>query len=93
MPNSKRPWLMWSTVAASSAVRRGFDSGNTCTAEPIFRRSVRAASAAAMTSGAASTEREGLKWISASQIASKPYRSAAAACAKASSNAWVSLCP
>src|SRR5262249_35822477 len=78
-------------AAASSAVLSGFDSGRTWTAVPIFKRVVRMASAEAMTSGAARTDRVGLKWISASQMASKPYRSAASACAKISSNASVSL--
>ena len=61
MPNSKRPLLIWSTVAASSATRRGLVSGSTCTASPARMRSVRAAMALAMTMGAASTARSGLK--------------------------------
>src|SRR5438552_2545869 len=39
---------MWSTVATSSASRRGWLSGNTWTAMPILTRRVQAASADAM---------------------------------------------
>ena len=52
MPKISRPWLIWSTVAASSASRSGWHSGNTCTAMPIFMRWVRAAIALAIASGA-----------------------------------------
>jgi hypothetical protein len=44
-------------VATSSAMCSGWLSGSTCTAIPSFTRFVRPASAAAMASGAASTER------------------------------------
>ena len=65
---------MWSRVATSSAILRGLPSGRTCTAVPILIRSVRAAMAAATTSGAESTDRVGLKCDSAIQTASRPSR-------------------
>ena len=71
-PKISLPWLSWSTVAASSARRSGWHSGNTCTAMPIFIRLVRAAIAAAIGSGAERWVRSGAKWISASHIASRP---------------------
>ena len=61
MPNSKRPLLMWSTVAASSATRSGLVSGRTWTARPVRIRWVRAAMALAITMGDARTARSGLK--------------------------------
>ena len=63
-------------VAVSSARRSGWHSGSTCTAVPILSRLVRAAIAAATVSGALRTERAACWWISASQIASSPQRSA-----------------
>ena len=51
-PKMSRPWLSWSTVAASSARRSGWHSGRTCTAMPILMRFVRAAIALAIGSGA-----------------------------------------
>ena len=36
MPKSKRPPLMWSRVAISSAIRTGFRSGSTWDREPDF---------------------------------------------------------
>ena len=51
-PKMSRPWLIWSTVAASSARRSGWHSGSTCTPVPIFIRLVRAAIALASVSGA-----------------------------------------
>jgi hypothetical protein len=56
-PKSSRPWLIWSTVAVSSASRSGWHSGNTCTPVPILRRLVRAAMALATVIGALITER------------------------------------
>src|SRR5206468_5444524 len=84
---------MWSTVATSSASRRGWLSGRTWTAIPILTRRVQAASAEAMTSGAARTDRSFWKWISANHTASKPKSSAALICASASSNAAASVTP
>ena len=49
----------------------------TCTPVPILMRLVRAAMALATVIGALSTERRACWWISASQIASRPQRSAA----------------
>jgi hypothetical protein len=54
--------------------------------------SPRAAIAAATVSGAVNTERRACWWISASQIASSPQRSAASICPSASSNAAAALC-
>src|SRR6266481_9629930 len=54
---------------------------------------VRAAIALAMVIGTEHTERSGAIWISASQIASRPQRSAASTCSKAVSKASASLCP
>ncbi len=76
MPNSKRPWLMWSTVATSSAMRSGWFSGSTCTAVPTCRRVVREAIALATCSEAEMTERVGVKWISPSHTQSTPQASA-----------------
>jgi hypothetical protein len=59
---------------------------------PILTRRVHAASAAAITSGDASTDRSFWKWISASQ-ASKPMSSAAFIWPSESSNADASLTP
>ena len=59
-PKISLPWLIWSTVAASSASRSGWHSGNTCTPVPIFIRLVRAAIALARVSGAEHTERSGV---------------------------------
>src|SRR5579885_366617 len=56
-PTSSRPWLILSTVAASSASRSGWHSGRTWTPVPIFMRLVRAAIALARVSGAEHTER------------------------------------
>src|SRR5437773_1395589 len=84
---------MWSTVATSSASRRGWLSGRTWTAIPILTRRVQAASAEAMTSGAARTDRSFWKWISANHTALKPKSSAAFICASASSNAAASVTP
>src|SRR5215471_15375113 len=56
---------MWSTVAASSAMRWGLVRGRTCTAKPIRMRCVRVVRELAMTSGEANTERSGAKWCSA----------------------------
>ena len=58
-PKMRRPWLIWSTVAASSASRSGWQSGSTCTPVPIFIRLVRAAMALARVSGAEHTDRSG----------------------------------
>src|SRR6266545_2773778 len=60
MPNSKRPSLMWSTVATSSAMRSGWFRGNTWTAVPTRRRRVRAAMALATWSEAEMIERVGV---------------------------------
>jgi hypothetical protein len=60
---------------------------------PIFIRLVRAAIAAAMVSGAASTERVGAAWSSASHITSRPQRSAASTCSNDWSKAVVWLSP
>ncbi len=92
-PNSRRPFVRWSTVATSSARRSGWLSGKTCTAIPIFTRRVQVARAAATTSGEASTERSFWKWISASHTASKPRSSAARIWAIDSSNAAASRIP
>src|SRR6202045_225147 len=54
---------------------------------------VRAAIALAMVIGTEHTERSGAIWISASQMASRPQRSAASTCSKAVSKASASLCP
>ena len=91
MPNSKRPSLMWSTVATSSAMRSGWLSGSTWTAVPTRRRRVRAAMALATWSEAEMIEREGVKWISPSQTQSMPHASAWSAVSKMSRNApaWV----
>ena len=87
MPNSKRPSLMWSTVATSSAMRRGWFSGRTCTAVPTRTRRVRAATALATWSEAEMIERVGVKWISPSQTQSTPPVSARSAVSKMSRNA------
>jgi len=58
------------------ASRNGRQSGNTCTAVPIFIRVVRAAMATAMVTGAASTERVGAAYSSVSHMTSSPQRSA-----------------
>jgi hypothetical protein len=92
-PKISRPWLIWSTVATSSARRSGWHSGSTWTAVPIFIRLVRAAIALAILSGADSTERSGAIWISASHIASSPQRSAASTCSNEVANACSSLIP
>src|SRR5262245_31517761 len=84
MPNSTRPWLIWSTVAASSAMRRGWIKGNTCTAMPTLSCLVRAAMALATTIGADRTERFGVKWASPSQAVSNPMISASSTSSKAS---------
>ena len=44
--------LIWSTVAASSAIRMGWERGKTLTARPMRTRDVRAAIALARMSGA-----------------------------------------
>src|SRR3984893_11464978 len=54
---------------------------------------VRAAIALAMVIGTEHTQRSGAIWISASQMASRPQRSAASTCSKAVSKASASLCP
>ena len=92
-PKISLPWLIWSTVAASSARRSGWHSGNTCTPVPILIRLVRAAMAAAKVSGAEQTERSGATWISASHIASSPQRSAASTCSKEIVKASSSVIP
>jgi len=91
IPNSKRPSLMWSTVATSSAMRSGWFSGRTWTAVPIRTRRVRAAMALATCSDAEMIERLGVKWISPSQTQSIPPASAWAAVSKMSRKApaWV----
>src|SRR5581483_7178686 len=89
----RRPWLIRSTVAASSASRSGWHSGRTWTPVPIFMRLVRAAIALARVSGAEHTERSGATWISASHIASSPNRSAASTCSNETANASSSLIP
>src|SRR5919109_1816682 len=75
-PNSKRPWLIWSTVAASSAMRKGWIRGNTWTAIPTRNRLVRVAIEQATMIGAESTERLGLKCISPNHTVSNPDFSA-----------------
>jgi len=52
---------------------------------------VREAIALAIVIGTAQTERSGAIWISASQMASSPHRSAASTCSKAVVNASASL--
>src|SRR5262249_42094175 len=91
MPKSKRPPLMWSRVAASSAMRSGLLSGRTCTAVPTRSRRVRVAMAQPTAIGADNTERAGEKCISPSHATSSPHASAASARRKPSSNAalWV----
>src|SRR5207244_3368801 len=79
---------MWSTMAASSATRRGLASGNTCTARPTRMRLVRAATALAATSGEASTARCGRKCDSPSQRVSRPRSSATCASLNHSWNVW-----
>src|SRR5437879_3659501 len=75
---------MWSTVAASSAIRSGLFRGRTWTAIPIRKRVVRVAIELATTIGAASTDRAGVKCISPSHTPSSPHASAAST----SSNPW-----
>src|SRR5713101_7375135 len=93
MPNSKRPWLSWSTVAASSAMRSGWLSGRTCTAVPTWIRFVRAAMAVATALGDEMTERAGLKWISPSHTQSNPQDSIASTVSKLSRKASTSVRP
>jgi hypothetical protein len=88
-----RQRLIWSTVAASSPMRSGWQSGSTCTPVPILMFLVRAAMAAAIVSGTAHTERSGATWISASHIASSPHFSAASTCANDSAKAASWLVP
>ena len=83
-PNSKRPSLTWSSVAPSSATRRGFDSGRTSTEVPMVMRLVRPAMAAPTVIGDEMT-RLGVKWNSARQMTSRPRSSAMSTCEKA----WV----
>ena len=78
---------MWSTVAASSAMRSGLFRGRTCTAMPIRRRLVRVAMELATTIGAARTERVGVKCISPSHTPSSPHASAASTRSKPSRKA------
>jgi hypothetical protein len=87
----RRPPLIWSIVAVSSARRSGWPSGRICTAVPILMRCVRAAIALATVSGAESSERVGFMWISASHTTSRPQRSAASICAKDCANASAAL--
>ena len=75
-PNNNRPWLMWSTIAASSATRSGLAKGKTCTARPIPMRLVMAAAALAPISGEANTALFGRKWLSPNQKVSSPASSA-----------------
>src|SRR5215813_11784961 len=95
MPNSKRPSLMWSMVATSSAMRSGWFSGSTCTAVPTRRCLVRLAMALATCSEAEMTERVGVKWISPSHTQSAPQASAWSATSKMSrkADAWFWLDP
>src|ERR1051325_4832390 len=95
MPNSKRPSLMWSMVATSSAMRSGWFSGSTGTAVPTRNRLVRLAMALATCSEAEMTERVGVKWISPSQTQSAPHASAWSATSKMSrkAEAWLWLDP
>src|SRR5712691_6568364 len=92
-PNSKRPWLIWSTVAASSAMRKGWIRGNTWTAMPTRNRLVRVAIEQATMIGAARTERLGLKCISPSHTVSSPEVSARSTRSKASLNASACVPP
>src|SRR5438552_3361648 len=94
MPNCIRPSLMWSRVATSSAIFRGWFSGITVTAVPTCRRLVRVAIEAAMGSDADTTERTGSKWISPSQMQSMPQASAWSTKLHVSTNAsaWLNPC-
>src|SRR5215831_9560302 len=74
-------------VAASSAMRSGWLRGSTFTAVPTWMRLVRTAMAVATAMGAEMTERFGLKWISPSQMQSRPKASAVSTVSKLSRNA------
>ena len=56
-PTPIRPSLMWSTIAASSAMHGGFPGGGTWAARPTLMRYVRAAMALATVGGADMTAR------------------------------------
>src|SRR5262249_46172923 len=92
-PNSKRPLLIWSTVAASSAMRKGWIRGNTWTAMPTRKRLVRVAIEQATIMGAESTERLGLKCISPNHTVSSPAASAMSTSRKDSSNVSSGVSP
>ena len=74
-------------MVTSPATRSGWFSGRSCTAVPTRRRLVRATIQLATRSGAESTDRAGLKSISASQTMSSPHDSAASTSSNISRNA------
>ena len=76
--------LRWSTVATSSAMRRGWTSGSTVTAMPMRTRAVLAARKLTSAIGADCTDRTGVKWISPSHTPSRPRASAASVSSTAS---------
>jgi len=93
MPNSKRPSLMWSMVATSSAMRSDGSAAAPAPRLPTRNRLVRLAMALATCSEAEMTERVGVKWISPSQTQSAPHASAWSATSKMSRKAEVWLWP
>ena len=84
MPNSTRPLLSTSSVATSSAMRRGCESGNSTIAIPSRSVLVRSATAASSSIGAGMIERSGMKCCSTGHTDSNPSASAWAACSRVS---------